>query len=479
VLTEKDVAQQLADAEATQGLFFFTLGGVSLWRLLRAPVGHSLQGLGLRPQGQGGRLALMLRGLRSLFGICRVLLGGRSLYIVKTYSSALRTQKEGRYVDVYFDQFLEQVSGGIKWSFCNSAAFAARESQARIRIDLDTTFIQIASAVLGGLCPFHRNASEYEQLASAANRAFGAGTLDAGHVRKTYAKFRWQVRFYSLLLRHLRPKAVLVADTGEYALMRAAQSKGIRFIELQHGIFSSDHPDALPAAALSQAQGNLLLPDVLAVYGEYWRDCLGSSALASLDRIVLCGCAAIDFYRSLRAAAHCYRKFSDPLRVLLTSQGFSVEELVGFIRDVLQQLDRPIELSIKLHPIYDDAKSYVELDGDGRVRVLESGHSMHTYQLIAESDVHLSISSACHYDALALGVPTIVLGLPGYELMRPLLAMGDARLANSSAALVAQLRELEVGQCVNASERFCSHGFVENLSRAAGLQIAPASSQGY
>lgn len=479
MLTEKDVAQQLADAEASLGLFSFTLEGVSLWRLLRAPVGHSLQGLGLQSQGRGGRLALILRGMRSLFGGCRVLLGGRSLYVVKTYSSALRTQKEGRYADVYFDELLGQVPGGTKWSFCNSAAFAVRERQARIGIDLDTTFIQIASAMLASIWPFYRSASEYERLASAVNRAFGAGTLEAGHVRKTYAKFRWQVWFYSLLFGRVRPNAVLVADTGEYALMRAAQLRGIRFVELQHGIFSADHPDALPAAALSQTQGDLLVPDVLAVYGEYWRDCLGSSALASLGRITLCGCAAIEEYRSLREAAQSHRSPSDPLRVLLTAQGLSVLELVGFIQSFLQQLDRTIELSIKLHPIYDDADSYETLADDERVHVLESGHSMPTYQLIAESDVHLSISSACHYDALALGIPTIVLGLPGYELMRPLLAMGHARLADSPAALVAQLRELEVGQCVNASERFCSHGFVENLSRAIGIQIAPASSQGF
>lgn len=479
MLTENEVAQQLADAEASQRLFSFTLGGVSLWRLLRAPVGHSLQGLGLQAQGQGGRLLLISHALRSLLGIWRVLLGGRRLFIVKSYSSALRTQKPDGYADVYFDEFLEQVPGGSKWSFCNSSAFAGRELRARIQIDLDITFIQIASAVLAIFFPFHRSASEYAQLASAANRAFGARTLDAGRVRKAYAKFRWQVWFYSLLLGRLRPRAVFVADTGEYALMRAAQLRGIRVVELQHGIFSQDHPDALPAAALTQARGDLLLPDVLAVYGQYWRDCLSTSALASLDRIVPCGCAAIEEYRSLRAAVQYGASSAGPLRVLLTAQGFSVSELVCFIQEFLLHRVGPIELNIKLHPIYDDSGSYAILASDERVHILESGHSMPTHQLIAESDIHLSISSACHYDALALGVPTIVLGLPGHELMRPLVAMGAARFADLPATLVAQLEALETAPGVDASEYFCSHSFVENLSRAAGIRCPNASSQGY
>ncbi|WAC44794.1 hypothetical protein OU997_00910 [Pseudomonas sp. SL4(2022)] len=478
MLTEKEVAQQLADAEASQSLFSFALGGVSLWRLLRAAVGHSLQGLGLQSRGHGGWFQLAKRGMRSLLGVCRALLGSRRLYIVKTYSSALRTRRLYGYSDVYFDEFLEQVPGGSKWSFCNSSAFAARERQASIRIDLDTTFIQIAAAVLAKFFPFYRSASEYAQLASAANRAFGDGTLENRQVRRAYAKFRWQVWFYSLLLERLQPTAIFVADTGEYALMRAAQLKGIRFVELQHGIFSPDHPDALPAAALTQAGGDLLLPDVLAVYGRYWRDCLSTSALSNLERIVPCGCAAIEEYRILRAAVHAGGLSVRPLRVLLTAQGFAVSELVGFIQEVLFRLMRPIELNIKLHPIYDDAKSYAILASDERVHILDSAHSTPTHQLIAESDIHLSISSACHYDALALGVPTIVLGLPGHELMRPLVAMGAARFADLPTTLAAQLEAFEAGPSGDETELFCTHGFVENLSRAAGFSSANASSQG-
>ncbi|MFH6597907.1 hypothetical protein ACEVAQ_04180 [Ectopseudomonas khazarica] len=478
MLTENEVAQQLADAEASHGLFSFTLGGVSLWRLLRAPVGHSLQGLGLQARGQGGRLFLISRGLRSLLGLCRILLGGRRLFVVKSYSSALRAQAPDGYADIYFDALLEQVSGGSKWSFCNSTALAERESRARIRIELDVTFIQIASAVLANFFPFYRSASEHAQLASAANRALGVGVLDVRQVRKAYAKFRWQAWFYSLLLGRLRPRAVFVADTGEYSLMRAAQLKGIRFVELQHGIFSPDHPDALPAAALTQSVGDLLLPDVLAVYGRYWQDCLSTSALANLNRIVPCGCAAIEEHRSLRATAQNDCPSVAPLRVLLTAQGFSVSELVRFIQEFLLHWTRPIKFSIKLHPIYDDARSYMILANDERIHILEAGHCMPTHQLIAQSDIHLSISSACHYDALALGVPSIVLGLPGHELMRPLVAMGAVEFADSPDALAAHFESLEMGPRVDASEYFCTYGFVENLSRAAGIRSPNTPSQG-
>ncbi|MGE7991594.1 hypothetical protein ACQKPE_11185 [Pseudomonas sp. NPDC089554] len=477
MLTEKEVAQRLALAESKHGLFAFQRDGIALWRLLRAPIGHAMMGLDLAPQGRLGRAALLWRGVRSLFGALRVLLGGRCLYIVKTYSSALRTQRNGRYVDIYFDSLLERINGGAKWSFCNSTTFAPRERQADVPINLDVTFIQIASTLIARVCRLRDRDGQFASLATAVNKAFGEGTLSAAHVQSVYSKFRWQVWFYSLILRRQRPTAVFVADTGDYALMHAAQRIGIRFVELQHGIFSADHPDALPAAALDQTDADILLPDVLAAYGSYWRDYLAGSALARLQRVVPCGCAVVEEYRAIRSAWAAARPESQPLQILLTTQGIAVDALVDFMLQFVALETRPFVLNVKLHPFYDRDEAYRELAIDSRVRILGATDDTPTHLLMARADVHLSISSACHYDALAMGVRTIVLALPGHELMLPIIASGDTWLATSPAALSQGLARLtEEGVSLSVAESFCRAGFVDNLGKAAGILPKPDQS---
>ena len=55
--------------------------------------------------------------------------------------------------------------------------------------------------------------------------------------------------------------------------------------------------------------------------------------------------------------------------------------------------------------------------------------------MIAMSDLHLSVSSACHFEALGIGTPTGILALPGHELVLDLAERGDAVLIDSPAAL--------------------------------------------
>ncbi|QXH48311.1 hypothetical protein KSS93_10480 [Pseudomonas xanthosomatis] len=470
MLTEKEIARRLADAESSHGLFAFEYNGIALWRLVRSRTGFAMQGHGLQPRALDDRLALLVRGLRSCLDYGLALLKGRRRYVVKTYSSALRTLREGRYEDIYFDALMTQVAGGSKWSYCNSVAFASREKQARVRIEFDTSFVQIASALLARVWSFSRDPHPFGALANAVEQALGPGILSASQARFLYAKFRWQVCFYSLLLRRQRPAVVCVVNTGEYALMHAAQRSGIRFIELQHGIFSADHPDALPEAALDQARGDLLLPDVLAVYGEYWRNYLSGTAIARLERIVPCGCAVLEEYRGVRRAISDGPPSAQPLQILLTTQGLSVGELVGCVSAFLDACARPLTLNMKLHPIYDDEAAYQVLAQDSRVRILGATDATPTHLLMARADMHVSISSACHYDALAVGVPTVVLRLPGHELMLPLIESGDAVLVRSASELSEYVGQLvENPSSAEHAEYFCRTGFVQNLREVAGL----------
>ena len=79
---------------------------------------------------------------------------------------------------------------------------------------------------------------------------------------------------------------------------------------------------------------------------------------------------------------------------------------------------------VRLHPGYDgDGANYRAIANyDSRVVVMAGDAMPPTHEVIALSDLHLSISSTCHYDALGMGTPTAVLGLPGHASMAELVA---------------------------------------------------------
>ena len=279
----------------------------------------------------------------------------------------------------------------------------------------------------------------------------------------------WQARLYELLLWRLNPKVVIVADTGEFALLLACRKFGIKCIELQHGIQTPDHPSTLPEDALAH-EGNLLLPSFFGVFGDYWKDRLSDTIMATKGKIRSVGTDMIDTYREYRI-----RHFSaNPLHpvITLTTQGLDTENLIEFIREFLTDCDVGFYLNIKLHPAYDNAmKLYIdELASDVRCKVISGKEHPNTYELISNSDLHLSIASACHYDALGLGVPTVVIGLTGYQLMDDLVVKGDALIAMTPQDLAKIVQGRQFGIVSNeASEKYFKQGFVRNVSELAGI----------
>jgi hypothetical protein len=100
--------------------------------------------------------------------------------------------------------------------------------------------------------------------------------------------------------------------------------------------------------------------------------------------------------------------------------------------------DSALQLWVKLHPVYEAGpEPYLEaFQGDGRVRVLSGSQDPSTFELLTRATIHVSVSSSCHYDALGLGVPTVILALPTHEIVLPLARAGHAMIARTPAELV-------------------------------------------
>lgn len=348
--------------------------------------------------------------------------------LVKTCRSALRIQEGDAFRDIYFDGLLQAGHPFFKLEEINVSGMEAQAAHARFPGHLNPVFFTFWGRVLGTMFPLEVR-TFCEEVASEC-RARLEIQLDPGQLVTQVSSVHWQARLYGYLLGRLRPRVILVSDTGEYGLNLAAGRRGIRFIELQHGVFDDQHPDAVPLEA-EGSRLELLLPDILASKGNHWIDQLRGSRQGPGCAVAV-GNEQIDELRALRTG----RGTSGPLTVLVTSQGLDSQELVNWLLDLARcappSLDYQIQ--VKLHPIYDsDPSVYGDLAAHPRMQVIPGGATPSFYDLLVACDIHASIASACHFEALAIGVPTVVIPLAGHESMLDLVRAGQARLARTPA----------------------------------------------
>ena len=99
---------------------------------------------------------------------------------------------------------------------------------------------------------------------------------------------------------------------------------------------------------------------------------------------------------------------------------------------------------------------------DARITVIGGADEPNVYDLLADADLHLSIASACHFDAASLGVPSMVVPLPGHQEVCH--AVDDrsifiAERPEDVWQLAVRARTLSVD-----SERFSASDFVRNIT---------------
>lgn len=454
--------QALEALERRNDLFRFRIDGWSAWRVLRNPLHRMAAGLPLaQPMRSNG--ARSLRALAATAKLLWLLLAGdRRELLVKTCRSGLRMSQGERFRDVYFDGLLERGFSYLKLEEINSPDFERQAAAAVHRANLDPVVFTFWGRVLGQLWPVHSD--DYCRQVASLLADHVTLVVSPRWLRMRLSTVYWQARLYSLLLARTRPRAVLVSDTGEYALRIACHRRGVRFIELQHGVFDAQHPDAIPSWVQGAAD-ELVLPDILACHGSFWIEQLATTRQGNGPAVAV-GNELIDLARERRRQ----RVPDGVFHLVLTTQGLDSERLAYWMGEMVAAAPVTLDwrLSIKLHPVYDMAtRAFDLLKADFRVCVIGGAELPNVFDLLADADLHLSIASACHFDAAALGVPSVIVPLSGHEAM--LSAVDQAQIFFAATPMqvwaIAMARPAEPERM----HRFSTPGFIDNLQRLLAL----------
>lgn len=445
-----------AEMERAHSLFAFRFDGWSAWRVMRNALHGRVSDLPFAAPTHSSFVRVW-EAMLATFGFCwLVIFGRRRDLVVQTCRSALRVREGSKFLDVNFDGLLKRGHSHLKLVEINSRDFERQAANALFPSHLDPVVFSFWGRVLGSFFPVR--AMNFCLTVSELMQRELKVSVDPRWLLMRISTVYWQEKLYGFLLARIRPKAVLVADTGAYALCLASFRRGIRFVELQHGIFDNDHPDAVPLW-VDGSRGELLLPDWLAVRGEYWVRQLEQTRQGRECAITV-GNEQIDIARQRRLQ----RQPNDRLELVLTSQGCDTVQLVSWIEQMIATapLGQDWRLSIKLHPFYDtNPQAFAGLSDNARVEIVNGGAEPNVFTLLEGADLHLSITSACHFDAVAIGVPTVVIPLAGHEALLPIVDEQQMSLARQPANVWSIARNGFVDP--GCAQELSFPGFVANL----------------
>jgi hypothetical protein len=471
-LSVYEALDRLCDVEARRDLLRYEVDGWSAWPLIRFEVSLLQTGMTFPHRQPTSRAE---RALRALNDVPALLFVKHARHLVRTYCSGLVEPVNGRFRDMWLDDVLLATGSVFKIEVANSPRFTPRSRKAAIKRNVSGAAIDLASALLAGRSPRPDVLSAAREFGRAVRDDLGLPAIDDPWIIRRLSRFVAAKRVYRSIVRRVGPAFVLIVDPGEHALVAAAKEQGCSVLEFQHGIADSSNPSYMWPASAKAYRPRMPIPDRILLYGEHWRRELDRDGFWG-DALRVVGSPRLDRYR-----AQAVQRSGERCSIVFTTQGLEIQAVTAFLRAALQSLanDVPFRLQIKLHPIHDsDPQPYRDAFaafGD-RVEVLAGDEGASTYELLRRADLHVSIASASHYEAVGLGVPTVILPFKTHEIVLPMQRAGHAYFAATPDDLASLLRKWQnLKPAAEVSEYYFRPGARANILRELALESSSMS----
>jgi hypothetical protein len=470
-VSSEAVGELIRQIEARHDLLQHQVDGWCVWPLLRFPAALALMDLPFTKSSKESFTRRELLGMAAK-DFLRLFFPRKSRYAVITLATALMEQEGALYRDVFFDDLLQELGSFFKIEKPNNKSFFYRSRNALLKSSMTTiAFELLSSLVLPKFRKPSRITNVAESLSRSLSREPGLEIFSAEKIGAMLEHFYWDKKLYSFLFRRVKPKYLFSADGyGDHAAFAAAKELGIKVCEFQHGSFMKGGPEYGWSSYAVSYRAKMPVPDQFFLFGDYWREQLEGDSFWE-GHLSVVGNMRIDRYRKLKSDYRSASQKKNSYKIVLTSQGIDVEKMIAFASDFLKLAGDKLEIefTIKLHPVYEADKSLYEraFSQNKRVRIISGSEAPSTFELLAAADLHLSISSSCHYDALGLGVPTVILPLANSDWIMPLHRAGHAFLATTPEDLleiVSQLRGKGAPEAIGSY--YFKPGAVENLQSA-------------
>ncbi len=217
------------------------------------------------------------------------------------------------------------------------------------------------------------------------------------------------------------------------AAMVAAQEHGAKVIELQHGVITRFHlgyswPEQ-PTVPYS--------PDELWCFGDYWYREATSLAGNVKGRTI-----GAPYVKKLAKLSEVKR---DPDLVVFSSQGAIGQRLFQIALTVSGM--RPDKKFVfRLHPseLLKEYEKMLKASRPAPENLSLSHKNPVVFELLAQASVQVGVFSTTLLEGLTLQTPSIVVKLPGFEYMEPVVNRGDSIIVQDAKELAERLDEAPI-----------------------------------
>ncbi len=243
---------------------------------------------------------------------------------------------------------------------------------------------------------------------------------------------------YSILLKKHRVKT-LYLSTGYFKmpLVFAANSLGIKTIEVQHGVISPFH-----LGYNYRYQPPLdYLPNQFLCWGSFWEQYL------KLPHTQI----QISGNQLFRQTKHNFLKTNkNPRTILIISQPVISKKLLQIILNNKNTLST-YQLIYKLHPMeFNSSEIENELSSLSSWKNVSIVREGDFYQLAAENEYVIGVFSTAIFEAIGFGCRLILIELPGIEYMQDLIRLYNVPVCNENSNLA---------EAINNSMQITSNNF--------------------
>lgn len=246
------------------------------------------------------------------------------------------------------------------------------------------------------------------------------------------------------ILLSINPFALLLTSpVGLLWWVAAAKELNIRVIEFQHGLIDKFQPQYNWPSFLKNKKSNLLTPDTIFMWGDYWIEENLLLGFWSKDELISCGFSKIDkdrkIYSDLIQSSFTNSK-DEYITYVYTSikpiRTEAIQFLNGFL-SMIKENNLSVKIIIKLHPFEDSEYNYYYELAKMYPSFCEVYYHSEKklYDLFVDSTVHLSVYSAAILESIELGRPTLILNLHGKEYFNNLIEKRVVRYAESPSDL--------------------------------------------
>jgi UDP-N-acetylglucosamine:LPS N-acetylglucosamine transferase len=223
-----------------------------------------------------------------------------------------------------------------------------------------------------------------------------------------FQNFFNKYKIWSRLLDEINPHTMFtIVHYHNEGKILAFKRKGIKVIELQHGLISTTDVFYVFPAQTKSIIHKALFADQIWVYGNYWKNVL-EKGVEYLNKIKVAGYYLYDNFSGYEAAEKEIDAFAEGKKLIIVTTQTTlhkafIDYILWLVNDIASR-NLPYKILVKTHPL-EKQEHYAILHETAGVKMVN--HPLPV--LFKKTQLHVTIYSTTLYDGARVGVPGFAL----------------------------------------------------------------------